>query len=149
MQSYRFLQGCLFCAIARGDTPAHVVFQDGASIAFLDHRPLFHGHVLLVPRDHTETLVELADSLVEPLFTNARLLAAAVRDAMGAEGTFIAINNRVSQSVPHLHVHVVPRKRRDGLRGFMWPRTRYRDDGHAREVGEAVRQAVEGLRSRG
>lgn len=137
---------CLFCAIANGDTTAHVVLHDESTLAFLDHRPVFHGHVLLVPRQHIETLADLPIALVEPLFRAARLLARAVEDAMGADGTFVAINNRVSQSVPHLHVHVVPRKRRDGLRGFMWPRTRYRNEAHAEEVRSAIADAVASVR---
>jgi histidine triad (HIT) family protein len=122
------------------------VFRDDVTLAFLDHRPVFHGHVLLVPRRHIETLADLPDSLVEPLFTSARLLARGVQDAMNADGTFIAINNRVSQSVPHLHVHVVPRKRGDGLRGFMWPRTKYRDEKHVEEVRAAIEKAVRSMR---
>lgn len=125
------------------------MFKDDSTIAFLDHRPVFHGHVLLVPRRHIETLADLPDSLISPLFTSARLMARAVQEAMEADGTFVAINNRVSQSVPHLHIHVVPRKRRDGLRGFMWPRTKYRDDSHMREIAEAIRKAAERIRNAG
>ncbi|MCU1499337.1 MAG: family hydrolase, partial [Acidimicrobiales bacterium] len=116
---------CAFCRIITGDLPAHVVLDDETCLGFLDVRPVFPGHVLLVPKAHHETLVDLPPELVEPLFANARRLAAAVPAAMGAAGTFVAMNNKVSQSVPHLHVHVVPRKRKDGLRGFMWPRHPY------------------------
>ncbi len=134
--------GCSFCAIVSGETAAHLVFEDEVSLAFLDHRPLFEGHSLLVPRDHHETLADLPDELVGPLFTNARTLSVAVRDAMGAQGSFVALNNVVSQSVPHLHVHVVPRVRKDGLRGFFWPRTKYADDAAMATAAKAVRGAV-------
>ena len=133
---------CLFCAIAQGTTSAQIVFEDRTSLAFLDHRPVFLGHVLLVPKKHIETLGDLPESLTGPLFTSASMLSRAVQTAMAAEGTFIAINNRVSQSVPHLHVHIVPRKRGDGLRGFLWPRTKYRDGAHAEEVRGAIADAV-------
>ncbi len=118
---------CAFCAIARGDADAAVVHADERCVAFLDIRPLFHGHVLLVPRSHVETLPELPAGELEPLFGTAQRLCRAVEAAMDAQGTFVAMNNVVSQSVPHLHVHVVPRRRKDGLRGFFWPRTRYAD----------------------
>ena len=119
---------CLFCRIVSGEVPATVVYEDEVSFAFLDHRPLFPGHTLLVPRDHVETLGELPVSHVEPYFKAAQLLARAVESGLEAEGTFVAMNNRVSQSVPHLHVHVVPRRRKDGLKGFFWPRTKYKDE---------------------
>ena len=119
---------CVFCSIVAGDTPAHVVASDDATLAFLDVRPVFPGHVLLVPRDHHETLGDLPPALVTPLFAAAQRLAVAVQAGMDAHGTFVAMNNRVSQSVPHLHVHVVPRNRKDGLRGFFWPRTTYADE---------------------
>ena len=138
---------CTFCDIARGDLATEVVFEDEVSVAFLDHRPLFSGHTLLIPRAHHETLADLPGDLVEPLFANVRLLSLAVQNAMGAEGTFVAMNNKVSQSVPHLHVHVVPRRRKDGLRGFFWPRRRY-DDGEMQAAAEAVRRAVADLSDR-
>jgi histidine triad (HIT) family protein len=137
---------CAFCAIARGDEPGWVVLEDEHCVAFLDRRPLFPGHALLVPRAHVETLLELPPELVGPFFAGAQLLAAAVQRGCTAEGTFVAINNRVSQSVGHLHVHVVPRRKGDGLRGFFWPRTRYRDGHHMDLVGEAVRAQVLALR---
>ncbi len=118
----------LFCRIVSGEVPATIVYEDDNSVAFLDHRPLFHGHTLLVPRVHVETLGELSVSLVEPFFRTAQLLSRVVETAMEAEGTFVAMNNRVSQSVPHLHVHVVPRRRKDGLKGFFWPRTKYKNE---------------------
>jgi len=119
-----------------------VVFEDESTLAFLDNRPLFPGHSLLVPRDHVETLGDLPDELVGPLFESARLLSSAVPKAMGKPGSFVALNNVVSQSVPHLHVHVVPRKPKDGLRGFFWPRTKYESEDQMREVAERVRRAV-------
>jgi histidine triad (HIT) family protein len=135
----------LFCRIVVGDEHAEVVFEDEISIAFLDVRPLFPGHSLLVPRAHYETLADLPDELIEPYFRNARTLSVAVRDAVGAQGSFVAINNVVSQSVPHLHTHIVPRVKKDGLRGFFWPRTRYEHDEHAAETAAKVRAAVEAL----
>jgi histidine triad (HIT) family protein len=135
---------CRFCQIIAGDEAAHLVFEDELSIAFLDNRPLFPGHSLLVPRDHHETLVELPSELVGPLFENARRLSAAVPEAMEKPGSFVALNNVVSQSVPHLHVHVVPRQPKDGLRGFFWPRTKYESEDQMREVAAQVRRAVEG-----
>jgi histidine triad (HIT) family protein len=138
--------GCRFCAIVAGNEHGHVVFEDDISLAFLDHRPLFPGHSLLVPREHIETIWDLPDGMVGPLFANARLLSAAIRDAMNAQGAFVAVNNVVSQSVPHLHVHVVPRNRKDGLRGFFWPRTKYDSEKHMRDTAQAVRAAVDELR---
>jgi histidine triad (HIT) family protein len=132
---------CRFCRIVAG-APAQVVFEDESAIAFLDNRPLFPGHSLLVPRDHYETLADLPDDLVPPLFESARLLSVAIPKAMRKPGSFVAINNVVSQSVPHLHVHVVPRKSKDGLRGFFWPRTKYESEDQMREVAERVRKAV-------
>ena len=111
-------------------------------MAFLDARPVFPGHCLLVPRAHHETLADLPPELVEPLFASAQRLARAVEAGMGADGTFVAINNRVSQSVPHLHVHVVPRRRKDGLRGFFWPRQKYESDDAMRAAADAVRAAL-------
>jgi histidine triad (HIT) family protein len=131
---------CLFCQIATGRLAAAVVFQDSETLAFLDHRPLFPGHCLLIPKAHIETLADLPPASIQPLFANAQLLAQAVEQGMAADGSFVAINNRVSQSVPHLHVHVVPRRRKDGLRGFFWPRGKYRDAGEM----EAARAAIEG-----
>jgi histidine triad (HIT) family protein len=141
------VSGCRFCAIVAGDEDGHIVFEDDASLAFLDHRPLFAGHSLLVPRQHLETIWDLPDDLVARLFSNARLLSAAVRSAMKAQGAFVAVNNVVSQSVPHLHVHVVPRNRKDGLRGFFWPRTKYESERQMRDTASAVRAAVSELAS--
>ena len=136
------MEPCRFCSIVSGDVESQIVLEDDETLAFLDSRPLFPGHSLLVPREHVETLVELPDRLFPALFGNARLLARAMETGMDAEGSFVAINNRVSQSVPHLHVHVVPRTKGDGLRGFFWPRQKYRDDAHAAETAERLRAAV-------
>ena len=137
---------CAFCRIARGeaDEPL-VVLEDEGTLAFLDHRPLFPGHALLIPRVHVETLPDLPDELLPELFSNARLLAQAMEEGLGAEGSFVAINNRVSQSVPHLHVHIAPRRRKDGLRGFFWPRQKYESDEHAAEVAARLRETLAGL----
>ncbi|HEU4976134.1 MAG TPA: HIT family protein [Baekduia sp.] len=133
---------CVFCAIAAGDQPAALVLEDDGAVAFLDARPLFPGHVLLVPRAHVETLPDLPAGDVGPLFQRAQRLSVAVRDAMGSKGTFVAMNNVVSQSVPHLHVHVVPRNPKDGLRGFFWPRTNYADDAERDAVAAQIRAAL-------
>jgi histidine triad (HIT) family protein len=133
---------CLFCRIVSGELPATIVYEDENAIAFLDHRPLFPGHTLLIPRDHVETLGDLPSSLVGPYFTTAQLLARAVESAMDAEGTFVAMNNRISQSVPHLHVHIVPRRRKDGLKGFFWPRAKYKGDEEMEEVRSKIAAAV-------
>ena len=133
---------CLFCDIAAGVVPSDIVYQDADAVAFLDHRPLFAGHVLLVPRRHVITLPELPADDVGRFFQTTQRLESAVEKAMEAEGSFIAINNIVSQSVPHLHVHIVPRRKKDGLKGFFWPRTRYRDDEHRRETAERIRAAL-------
>lgn len=132
-------QSCLFCKIISGEIPARKVYEDGDFVAFLDVSPLFPGHVLLSPREHYETLTDLPRKLAGPTLEMTQVIARAVESAVEAEGTFIAVNNHVSQTVPHLHIHVVPRRRRDGLRGFFWPRQNYKDDGAC----EAVRNAIE------
>jgi histidine triad (HIT) family protein len=133
---------CTFCRIVAGELPAAVVVDDDDHLAFLDKRPLFKGHVLLVPRAHHETLSDLPGELVGPLFGWAQRLATVMESELGATGSFVAMNNRVSQSVPHLHVHVVPRRPKDGLRGFFWPRTTYESDdemaGYARRLRGAL-----------
>ena len=138
---------CVFCEIVAGRQSAHLVLDDDVAVAFLDARPLFPGHTLLVPREHHETLTDLPRSLVEPFFTRAQRLAAVMEAAegMGAAGSFVAMNNRISQSVPHLHAHVVPRNPKDGLRGFFWPRGRYADDAEAAAVAARLRVALSGL----
>ena len=133
---------CPFCEIIDGSRLAHIVLDDDVVVAFLDARPLFPGHTLLVPREHLETLADLPVERLGPYFERAQRLARAMEEALGAAGSFVAINNRVSQSVPHLHTHVVPRNPKDGLRGFFWPRTRYSDDGEAAAVAERLRAAV-------
>ena len=138
---------CAFCGIVDGGTERYAVLEDEVSIAFLDRRPLFPGHCLLVPKKHYETLIDLPASLIAPLFINARLLARAMEEALEAEGSFVAINNRVSQSVPHLHIHIVPRKRKDGLKGFFWPRQRYPDEESMAKVRQALQAAIARLRS--
>jgi histidine triad (HIT) family protein len=130
---------CLFCRIVAGEVAAHVVYEDERFLAFLDHRPLFPGHALLVPREHVDTLLDAPGDLLGPLARATQRLSIAVRDAMDAEGVFNAVNNVVSQSVPHLHVHVVPRRRKDGLRGFFWPRTKYGSDEEAASVATRIR----------
>jgi len=138
---------CVFCAIAAGTEPARIVFEDELSVAFLDARPLFPGHCLLIPRVHYETLADLPADLVGWLFTNAQLLTRAVEAAMKAEGSFVAVNNRVSQSVPHLHVHIVPRRKKDGLKGFFWPRNPYKSESEMEDVQRAIRAAVRHVRT--
>ena len=138
---------CLFCRVVSGELPATIVYEDDDSVAFLDQRPLFHGHTLLVPRVHVETLGELPVSLVGPFFKTAQLLSRAIEPALDAEGTFVAMNNRVSQSVPHLHVHVVPRRRKDGLKGFFWPRTKYKSDDEMLAVKKLIAAEVKKMKS--
>lgn len=136
------MSGCLFCRIVRGEEPASIVLEDADCVAFLDVRPLFHGHTLVVPRRHVETLSDLPPELFAPLVSDAQRIARALEAALGAEGTFVAMNNRVSQSVPHLHVHVVPRRKGDGLKGFFWPRTRYATDVEMETVRARIAAAV-------
>ena len=136
------LKDCLFCKVVSGEQPANLVFNDEISVAFLDHRPLFPGHCLLVPRSHFETLSDLPVDLVGPFFRNVQLLSRAVELALGAEGSFVALNNRVSQSVPHLHVHIVPRRKKDGLKGFFWPRSKYESDAQLVEVQKSIQAAI-------
>ena len=136
---------CVFCSIVTGASRAQIVLQDEVSMAFLDRRPLFAGHFLLVPKIHVVTLPELPDELLHPLFANAKLLALAMEEGLGAEGSFVAMNNRVSQSVAHLHIHVVPRKRKDGLKGFFWPRHPYRDQAHMEETRQRLVETLSRL----
>ena len=134
---------CLFCAIVSGERDVAWVLDTSDVVAFLDHRPVFKGHVLLVTRRHVDTLTDLPDDMLAPLFTATRRVAAAVREGLGAQGSFVAMNNVVSQSVPHLHVHVVPRTKGDGLRGFFWPRTTYADDAEVQTYAYRLRQALD------
>jgi len=140
-------ESCLFCRIVSGEVPAVVVYEDANTFAFLDHRPLFSGHTLLVPREHYETLADLPAAQVGPLFKNAQLLSRAIESAMEAEGSFVAMNNRVSQSVPHLHVHIVPRRRKDGLKGFFWPRTKYKSDEELEITREKISAKIKQLKN--
>ena len=145
LSSQPFDENCPFCKVVRNDDGSRV-FEDEHTVAFLDHRPLFPGHCLLIPKRHFETIQDLPPSLVATLFTNVKVLAAAVELAMQAEGIFIAANNRISQSVPHFHVHIVPRRKGDGLKGFFWPRRKYAS---AEEVGlvlKALRAAISQVR---
>ena len=139
-------ENCLFCRIVSGEVPAVVVYEDANTFAFLDHRPLFPGHTLLVPREHYETLGDLPATQVGPLFKTAQLLSRAVESAMEAEGSFVAMNNRVSQSVPHLHVHIVPRRRKDGLKGFFWPRTKYKSDDEMEIIRQKISSKIKQLK---
>lgn len=134
---------CVFCDIAAGGVSAEIVWRDEEAIAFLDNRPLFPGHMLLIPTRHIVTLADLPAAQVGPLFQAAQRLERAVEKALEAEGSFIAINNHVSQSVPHLHVHIVPRRKGDGLKGFFWPRRAYENEEHLRETAERIRLALE------
>ena len=134
---------CVFCDIIAGTISAHIVFSDDVAVAFLDARPVFKGHVLVAPREHYVTLADLPPGLVGPLFTRVQRVSAAVPAAFGAQGSFVAENNVVSQSVPHLHVHVVPRTKGDGLRGFFWPRGRYADDEEAAGYAKRLRDVLE------
>jgi histidine triad (HIT) family protein len=133
---------CAFCAIAAGVRPASFVIETGDVVAFLDARPVFKGHVLVVPRAHVPTLLDLAPGEIGPLFGVVQRVARAVEVGLGADGTFVALNNKVSQSVPHLHVHVVPRRRKDGLRGFFWPRVSYDSDAEREEVAARIGAAL-------
>jgi histidine triad (HIT) family protein len=141
-------EDCAFCKIIHGEVKSSVVFEDAVSLAFLDQRPLFPGHCLLVPKEHYPTLADLPHQLITPLFTTAQLISQAVELAMEAEGSFVAINNRISQSVPHLHIHIVPRRKKDGLKGFFWPRQPYQDEESMRNVARLLRETIENLHSK-
>lgn len=133
---------CVFCGIAEGRTPAGVVLDDEHFVGFLDTRPVFKGHTLLVPRRHVETLPDLPADLRDGFVAHTQRLALAMVDGLGAQGSWVSVNNTVSQSVPHLHVHVVPRTKGDGLRGFFWPRTTYADDADRQHYVEALRRSL-------
>jgi len=135
---------CVFCGIVTGETSAHTVHEDDDFVAFLDTRPVFRGHVLLVPREHVETLPDLPAEQRDGFLAVAQRLAQAMKDALGAQGSFVAVNNTVSQSVPHLHLHVVPRTKGDGLRGFFWPRTTYADEAEAADYAGRIRASLRG-----
>jgi histidine triad (HIT) family protein len=136
---------CIFCKIIKGDAEGYIVFEDDISIAFLDVRPLNPGHCLLVPREHYETLMDIPDELIGPLFKNAKLISKAIEVGLEAQGIFVGINNRVSQSVPHLHIHIVPRNRGDNLKGFFWPRYPYKDRETILDIQNRIRGAINRL----
>ena len=138
---------CTFCKIADGKLDAVRIFEDENTLAFLDHRPLFPGHCLLITRQHLRRIADLPPALLAPVFANIRVLAVADENALSAEGTFIAINNIVSQSVPHFHVHIVPRRKGDGLRGFMWPRHKYSSAAEAEAIGKKIRDEIARLQA--
>jgi len=135
-------ESCLFCRIIVGGVAATIVFEDEISLAFLDHRPLFLGHSLIVPKSHLETLTDLPKELIAPFFKNVQTLSRAVEMGLEAEGSFVAMNNRISQSVPHFHVHVVPRRKKDGLKGFFWPRTKYKSQDEMEVTRELIVNAL-------
>ncbi|MGA2588632.1 MAG: HIT family protein [Bryobacteraceae bacterium] len=139
--------GCIFCRIVAGEVAAATVFEDEHTLAFLDHRPLFPGHCLLIPKAHYETLTDLPEELTGPLFQNARLIAGAMEQALASDGSLVAVNNRVSQSVPHLHIHVVPRRKKDGLRGFFWPRQKYESADEMARVRDSLREGIRRIRA--
>lgn len=139
--------GCVFCRIVAGETDAFRVYEDESAIVFLDHTPMFAGHCLVCPKQHYETLMDVPAGTAGALMAVTQLIARAVELGLKAEGSLIAVNNRISQSVPHVHVHVIPRRRGDGLKGFFWPRRPYRDRSQAMETQMAIQSAVTYLRS--
>jgi histidine triad (HIT) family protein len=143
--SPKFTDKCKFCRIVKGDTDSFVVFDDDISVGILDHRPLFPGHVLLIPKIHYNTVGDLPEDLIGGFFTNVQLLSKGVEQAMESEGSFVAINNRVSQSIPHLHVHIVPRNKGDGLKGFFWPRQMYSSEEQKAEIQRIISEAISRL----
>lgn len=142
----KFADHCKFCRIVKGDLDSFVVFEDDISLGILDHRPLFPGHVLLIPSMHYMTIGDLPRDIVGAFFENVQLLSEAVQQATGSQGVFVAMNNRVSQSVPHLHVHIVPRNKGDGLKGFFWPRQKYSSEEHKGEIQRMISEAVSKLK---
>lgn len=142
-------RACVFCDIVEKKVPGHVVLEDDVAVAFLDVKPLFVGHMLVVPRQHLMTLPELPLEIVGPFFERVQAIARAVPAALGAQGTFVAMNNVVSQSVAHLHCHVVPRTKGDGLKGFFWPRTKYESDEQMRATADALSAALKAHESSG
>ena len=129
---------CPFCKIVRKEEPAYIVFENSQFLAFLDKKPLFPGHCLLIPKDHVENFDKLSKELISPIFEFSQVLSKAVERSMKAHGTFIAINNKISQSVPHVHIHIVPRRPKDGLKGFFWPRNSYQSDDHVKQVQQLI-----------
>jgi histidine triad (HIT) family protein len=133
---------CLFCQIVDGKVPAHIIVENNDTLGFLDHSPLQFGHILLIPKRHIVTFAELPPEQTGEFFKVGQMLSLAAEQAMEADGTFVAMNNKVSQSVPHLHLHIVPRKKGDGLKGFFWPRKKYPNDGEAAETAARIRKAL-------
>src|SRR5947209_496315 len=133
---------CIFCKILSKTIEAPIVFEDEHALVFLDHRPLFPGHCLIIPKTHLETIQDLPDDVLAPLFSTARMLAVAMESGLRSDGTFVAANNRVSQSVAHFHIHVVPRRKGDGLKGFFWPRRKYKDEDEVKSVLAALQSAI-------
>jgi histidine triad (HIT) family protein len=134
---------CKFCLIAKHELQSSIVYEDDDVVAFLDIRPLFHGHTLLIPKKHFETFYDLPDDLRDKLFAQAKKIGRAVESSMGAQGSFLAMNNIVSQSVPHVHLHIVPRTKGDGLKGFFWPRRGYKDEQEIKEVQSRIWKAID------
>ncbi len=135
-------ENCRFCQIAEGEDKETVVYAGELTLVSLDHRPLFKGHCLVTPRKHIEAIEDVPDDVLEDLFKTVRMASKAVTEAMGSDGTLIAVNNRVSQSIPHIHVHVVPRRHKDGLHGFFWPRMQYASDDEMKDVANRIRKAM-------
>jgi histidine triad (HIT) family protein len=142
------VSSCVFCKIVAGEINAFKVYEDEIAIVFLDNGPLFPGHCLVCPKEHYDTMLDLPPDILKPLFTTTQLIARAIEEGLEAEGTFVAINNRISQSVPHLHIHVIPRRRKDGMKGFFWPRRPYKDEQHSSETAQALRDAIERINTR-
>lgn len=136
------MKPCVFCQIVAGKVPAEIVVENNEALAFLDKSPLQHGHVLLIPKLHIETLDQLPPEQSGDFFKMTQMISMAVERGLDAEGTFIALNNKVSQSVPHIHMHIVPRKKGDGLKGFFWPRKKYTSDDHMTETASKIREAL-------
>jgi histidine triad (HIT) family protein len=141
--------GCIFCKIVARQIDAAIVYEDDFTIVFLDNGPLFAGHSLVCPKQHYDTLMDVPPDRLQPLFSTAQLIARAVEHGLAAQGSFVAVNNKVSQSVPHLHVHVVPRTKGDGMKGFFWPRRPYKDNDEMARTADALRAAITYLRSNG
>ena len=138
----RVMDGCIFCRIVRGEVKAYQVYENDVMIVFLDTGPIFEGHCLICPKEHVDNIQDLPARLMQPLLETAQVIGAAVEKGLGAEGSFMALNNNVSQSVPHFHLHVIPRRRGDGMKGFFWPRRPYRDEAHIIATQEALRKAI-------
>lgn len=140
-------EGCVFCKIIAGTIATDVVYEDAHVIVFLDNAPLFPGHCLVCPRQHYDTLMDVPREALSSLFGAVQLIGQAVEKGLDAQGSFVAVNNKVSQSVPHLHVHVIPRRRGDGMKGFFWPRRPYKDKEHATSTVKALQDALAALQA--